>query len=114
MKYLMRCTLRLGCEQEGAIECVAEFDSRRNIAPEVSDSDNVRSGDPILEEVPTGNQGNVYDAVQISKAGSAIKENIGGEGAVCNGEFWQRDLLGLVGFIDHDGVSRYWNSTKEC
>jgi hypothetical protein len=114
MKYSMRCTLRFGCEQEGAVECTAEFESCGNVASKVRDSNDVGNDSAVLDKVPTSGQGDVYNSVHKTEVWGALEKDEGSDAGICNSNFWRRDLFGLVGFVGHDGISRYWSSAKEC
>src|SRR5258708_15304020 len=114
MKLSMRCTLRFGREQEGVIECVSEFGGGNLIAPEMSNSDNVRRDDAILHKMSACGEGDVYNPVEESKARNSLEKYERRKAGVCNRDFSRRDLFGLVGFVGHDGVSLYYDKEQSC
>jgi len=48
MKCSVRCAFRLSRKQEGAIECVAQFQSSKGVTSEVCDGDDIREGGSVL------------------------------------------------------------------
>jgi hypothetical protein len=113
-KYLVRWAFSPGRKQKRVIECVTKVQSRNSSASEIRDDDKVGGGGTVLHEVSTGGKGDIYNSINKPKGRSTLEKYVRGEASVCNRYFCGRDLFGLVGFVDHEGVSRYWNSERGC
>jgi hypothetical protein len=59
-------------------------------------------------------ESDIYNSIRESEVRGALEKYVGGDAGICNSNFCGRDLFGLVGFIRHDGVSHYWNNTKNA
>jgi hypothetical protein len=107
MKCSVRCAFRLSRKQEGAIECVAQFQSSKGVTSEVCDGDDIREGGSVLYKMSGSSESDIYNSICESEVRGTLEEYVGGDARICNSNFCGRELFGLVRFIRHDGISRY-------
>jgi hypothetical protein len=106
MKLSVRFSFRLGSEQERIVDRPAEFHGSDDITTKMRDNDKVGHGHAVRHKMSTCCQSDIHNTVVKSEIRDALKENERGKSGVRNSNFDGRNLIGLVGCIGHDGISR--------